>query len=353
MRTAQQRQELVILVEEAITAGARQKPACKVAGITSRTYRRWKPVGADQVQPDLRPLAARTVPFFALTSQEKEHIIEVCNRPEFASLPPAQIIPKLADQGIYIASESSFYRVLREVKLNNHRGRARKRRRVAPPRSHTAKRPNEVWSWDITYLPSKVRGQYYYLYLVEDVYSRYVVGWEAHEQESGTLAVDLVQKALWREKCYGKKPILHADNGAAMKSQTLQAKLQEWGLTSSHSRPGVSNDNAYVESLFRTLKYCPQWPSGGFESLAEAREWVHAFVKWYNHEHQHSRIRFVTPAQRHTGQELEVLKQREEVYVAAKSRHPARWSGPTRNWTPADQVVLNPIPAENFLNEAA
>ena len=138
-----------------------------------------------------------------------------------------------------------------------------------------------------------------------------------------------------------------------MKSQTLQAKLEEWGLASSHSRPGVSNDNAYVESLFRTLKYCPQWPSGGFESLTEAREWVHAFVKWYNHEHQHSRIRFVTPAQRHTGQELEVLKQREEVYVAAKARHPNRWSGPTRNWTPADQVVLNPIPAENFLNEAA
>jgi len=210
MRTAQQRQELVTLIDEAIAAGARQKPACEIAGITARTYRRWMPVGLEQVQPDLRPIAPRSVPFHALSTEEKKLIIEICNRPEFASLPPAQIIPKLADKGIYIASESSFYRVLHEAKLNNHRGRSRQRRHVVPPRSHTARRPNQVWSWDITYLPAKVRGQYYYLYLVEDVYSRFVVGWEVHEQESGSSAAELVQKALWREKCYHNKPVLHA-----------------------------------------------------------------------------------------------------------------------------------------------
>ena len=346
MTTTQMRTYVVEIIEEAKAAGAKQCKACKLVGISERTFQRWKPLEGNQAKPDLRPAAKRPMPSNALTIAEQERILEVCNSKEFGSMPPSQIVPKLADQEIYLASESSFYRILRKSGLQQQRGRARKRRNVGPPRSHTAHAPNEVWTWDITYLPSKVRGQYFYLYLVEDLYSRYGVMWEVHTIESGELASDLIQKAFWREKCLAKPPVLHADNGSAMKSQTLRVKLQELNIIPSHSRPGVSDDNAFVESFFRTLKYCPQWPSGGFESLEKARGWVHEFMTWYNHDHQHSKIRFVTPAQRHNGTEKEVLNKRKQVYEIAKAKHPERWSGDTRNWNPIGKVELNPQTAK-------
>ena len=136
--------------------------------------------------------------------------------------------------------------------------------------------------------------------------------------------------------------MLHSDNGAPMKSQTLYAKLAELKISPSHNRPRVSNDNAFAESLFRTLKYCPQWPVNGFASLEEARDWVERFMHWYNHEHRHSRIGFVTPSQRHAGEDIAILKQREAVYQAAQQCHPDRWSGKTRNWQRINEVTLNP-----------
>lgn len=152
-------------------------------------------------------------------------MLEVCNQPEYASLPPSQIVPKLADEGTYLASESTFYRILKAEGQLNERGRARKRRTPSGPRTHLAYGPNQLWSWDITFLPSTVKGQFYYLYLVEDVYSRYVVAWEVYTRESGELAVDVIQQARLRERCFAHPPVLHADNGAAMKSQTLRVKL--------------------------------------------------------------------------------------------------------------------------------
>ena len=186
-------------------------------------------------------------------------------------MPPSQIVPRLADQGRYLASESSFYRILRAADQQHRRGRSQPPRHVPAPTSHTATGPNQVWSWDITYLPSLVRGQYYYLYLIEDIYSRKGVGWEVHEQECGEQAAALLQRSVIREQCWKQPLVLHSDNGAPMKSVTLLTKMYDLGITPSRGRPRVSNDNPYSESLFRTLKYCPLWPSDGFASLEAAR----------------------------------------------------------------------------------
>ncbi|WP_028537089.1 DDE-type integrase/transposase/recombinase, partial [Paludibacterium yongneupense] len=210
------------------------------------------------------------------------------------------------------------------------------------PTTHVATGVRQVWSWDITYLPSPVRGQYYYLYLIEDIYSRKAVGWEVYEQESGEMAAVLLQRSVIREACVRQPLVLHSDNGAPMKSMTLLSKMYELGVTPSRGRPRVSNDNPYSESLFRTMKYCPRWPRDGFADVDAARNWVRSFILWYNTEHRHSRIRFVTPAQRHHGQDITLLAKRHAVYQQARERHPERWAGATRNWTPIGDVTLNP-----------
>jgi len=224
----------------------------------------------------------------------------------------------------------------------NHRGRSQKAKKSKPPTTHIAKAPNQVWSWDISYLPSTTKGLFHYLYLVEDIYSRKIVGWEVHESESGERAAELMQRTVLSEHCFREPLVLHSDNGSPMKSFTLQSKLADLGITPSHSRPRVSNDNAFSESLFRTIKYCPQWPSQGFVTLEGARKWVMHFVRWYNNEHRHSAIRFVTPAQRHRCEDKAILNKRDEVYALAKAKHPERWSGKTRNWEPINGVTLNP-----------
>lgn len=302
---------------------------------------------------DRRTTVERAAPGNKLSEAERRRIIEISNDPQFASLPPSQIVPKLADQGEYIASESSFYRVLKSVGQLHRRGRARGPNKSRAPTTHVASQPNQVWSWDVTWLPSRVGGRFWYLYLIEDIYSRQVVGWEVHEVESGELASELVQRAVLVERCFRQPLVLHADNGSPMKSQTLRVKLQELGITPSYSRPRVSNDNAYSESLFRTLKYCPSWPSQGFATLDEARRWVRQFVDGYNHRHCHSKLKFVTPSQRHRGEDQAILARRHEVYQAAKERRPERWSGNTRNWQPIGPVTLNPERLENVEVKAA
>lgn len=338
-----QRETPVKLIREAMEAGARQSRACQMVGISERTLQRWQPRGVTEVNHDLRPTAEHPEPANKLSEAERQEILCVCNQPEYASLPPSQIVPKLADEGRYLASESSFYRVLKANHQLHHRGHAKAPQNRKEPVTHTATAPNQVWTWDVTWLPSTVTGRFFYLYLVEDLYSRYGIVWEVHERESGELAAELLEKAVWREKLHGKdKPVLHQDNGSIMKAQTFRAKLDELGISQSFSRPRVSDDNAYVESFFRTLKYAPAWPAKGFATLEEARDWVQQFMQWYNHEHQHSKIRFVTPAQRHAAEDKAILAKRAEVYAAAKARHPGRWSGNTRNWKPIAAVTLNP-----------
>lgn len=329
--------------------GAGKVIACQTLEISVRTLQRWTRGG--DVKADQRPLVERKAPSNKLTEAERDQLVEVCNQPRFACSPPSQIVPVLADEGQYLASESTFYRVLNEKGQLNHRGRSKQAKRSKPPTTHIATQANQVWSWDISYLPTNTRGLYHYLYLIEDIYSRKIVGWEVHQSETGELAAELMQRTVLAEHCFRKPLVLHSDNGSPMKSYTLQSKLADLGITPSHSRPRVSNDNAYSESLFRTLKYCPQWPSQGFATLEIARDWVRSFAHWYNNEHRHSRIKFVTPAQRHRGEDKAILRNRSGVYVSAKSKHPERWSGYTRNWDPVGAVTLNPEKDE--IKEAA
>lgn len=285
----------------------------------------------------------RPKPDTALSEEERQAIIHVCNETPYASLPPSQIVPALADQGIYLASESSFYRILKAEGQGEHRGRTKApEKRVL--QTHIASGPNQVWSWDISYLPSHVRGQFWYLYAVMDIYSRKLVGWEVYDAEQADYACELIERTVLREQCWSEPVVLHSDNGSVMKASTFRVKLESLGLKSSYSRPRVSNDNAYSESLFRTLKYCPQWPSSGFETLESAREWMQHFVQFYNEEHRHSQIRFVTPGQRHRGEDRALLLQRHTVYQQAMKKNPGRWScNKTRNWKPVGDVTLNPV----------
>jgi transposase InsO family protein len=178
--------------------------------------------------------------------------------------------------------------------------------------------------------------------MIEDIYSRMIVGWEVHECESGEYAAQLLERTVQSEKCLKTDVVLHSDNGSPMKCMTMRSKMYDLGVIRSHSRPSVSNDNPYSESLFRTVKYNPRWPSEGFESLDEARQWVQTFTTWYNTEHRHSRIKFVTPAQRHNGEDVEILQKRDELYAEEKALNPLRWPGDTRNWTHIESVELNP-----------
>jgi len=340
MISALDRQHAVELIDEARAAGARLAPACRVLGLTARTYQRW--TRNDDVGADRRPQACRPPPAHALSAEQRQEVLTVCNQPEYAALPPGQIVPRLADQGRYVASESTFYRILREEDQQHHRGRAREPAEPRPPATHCADAPNTVWCWDITWLPADVRGRFFFLYLIMDLFSRKIVGWEVHENESAVHSGELVQRTVWKESCIDQPLVLHGDNGSAIKGQTVQVMLGKLGITASFSRPRVSDDNAFVESLFRTCKYVPQFPKTGFASLEAAREWVHAFAEWYNHQHKHRGINYVTPHQRHSGQDIAILAKRHAVYQAARDRCPQRWSGETRNWSPVGAVWLNP-----------
>jgi putative transposase len=344
------RRKTVELINTAHQSGARLAPACKLAGISVRTYQRW--IEGGKVKADQRPIAQRPEPANKLRPEERQRILDICHQGEYASLPPGQIVPILADKGTYIASESSFYRVLHQADEQHHRGRSRKRQSFNPPQGYCATGANQVWSWDITWLPAPIRGMYFYLYMIMDVYSRKIVGWEVHPMESADLSAALLHKAVLSEGCLLDPPVLHADNGGPQKGFTMRAKLQDLGVTASYSRPRTSNDNPYSESLFRTIKYRPEYPVKGFASIDMARQWVGRFVKWYNNEHRHSAIRYTTPCQRHSGEDRKILDIRNRVYQKAKQRQPERWSGSTRNWQPIEKVWLN-CPKDKETNVSA
>jgi len=344
------RRRAVELIDEAVTAGARQHKACAILEISARTYQRW--TRDNVVRSDGRPGAQRPVPANKLSTGERQAILAISNSPAFHSLPPGQIVPALADEGRYLASESSFYRVLREADQQHHRGRSEAPQRKAPS-THCALGPNQVWCWDITWLPGPARGLFYYLYLIMDLYSRKIVAWEVHETEASDLAARLLRKACLAEGITVRPLVLHSDNGSPMKGATMLETLRRLGVTSSFSRPRVSNDNAYAESLFRTCKYRPNYPVNGFATIADAREWVLSFSRWYNTEHKHSGLKFTTPEQRHTGEATAILEHRQQVYRNARTRHPNCWSGEIRNWALPEQVWLNPEKERSELNQAA
>ena len=298
---------------------------------------RWKAEGI----PEDRRAGPKTRPSNKLSEEERRHVLDLVNTPQYRDLPPAQIVPLLADQGEYVASESTIYRLLREADQATHRSAARPRTSRAP-RECVATGPNQVWSWDITYLRSSVAGQYFYLYLILDVWSRKIVGAAVHAEENAEHAAELIREAYRSEGIDGKGLVLHSDNGSPMKGATMLATLQQLGVAASFSRPGVSDDNPFVEALFRTAKYRPEYPSRPFANMDDASTWATAFIDWYNDAHFHSAIRFVTPSQRHNGEDIEILERREAVYAAARRKNPQRWAARTRNWTPQQVVRLNP-----------
>ena len=327
---------ILLLIDEALAAGARLSPICDVLGLSDRTVQRWR----DQGGGEDRRYGPHQDPANKLTPGERLRLLKVVNSPEYRDLPPKQIVPRLADLGDYLASESTIYRLLREEGQMEHRQASRPAR--ARPREWVATGPGQVWSWDITYLKSPVRGQFYYLYLILDVWSRKAVGWAVHTEESADHAAALFCQACDDLDLHPHGIVLHSDNGGPMKGSTMLATLQRLGVVASFSRPRVSDDNPYSEAIYRTLKYRPGYPTKPFQSLLEARAWVEGFIAWYNSEHRHSAIRFVTPDDRHFGAEKAILENRRRVYERARRRRPERWARATRNWTPIGDVQLNP-----------
>ena len=387
MTTTQQRQNIVSLIGEACKSGARLHLACQQIGLSCRTVQRWLSLCAavqdeshapQSAQPQQTPQAAggdgptvarRTeqpvvadldahmsvnedhrqarlrqavTPPNKFSPAECDAVLAAININEFKDLPPSQIVPRLTDQGVYLASESTMQRLLRLNHQNTHRRTERPAQKRQKPFALKATAVNQVYTWDITYLPTLIKGVYFYLYLFVDIFSRLIVGWQVYDSESAEHAGALLTDICLRHRIAKGQITLHSDNGSPMKGQTMLATMQSLGVAASRSRPSVSNDNPYSEALFRTLKYRPDMPVSPFDDLAQARHWVQTLVNWYNFEHRHSAIGFVTPEQRHTGQDIDLLKRRTALYEQARQKNPLRWSGKVRNWSRIEAVHLNP-----------
>jgi putative transposase len=325
------RREILVFINEAVKSGCRQSSICHRIGITIRSIQNWRKKGVI----DCRKGAAKHVGN-KLSDEERQAVIKVTCGDRFRDHTPCEIVPILAEEGIYIASESTFYRILREENLI-----VRKLKKPSKniPIELKAEVPNRLWSWDITYLRTKIRGKFYYLYLFMDVWSRAIMGWEVHETEDKYLSSAMMKRLCLEHKINGNELTLHSDNGGPMKNATMLSVLQKLGVADSFSRPSVSNDNPYSESLFHTLKYKAGYPAS-FGSLEEAKEWVRRFVGWYNFEHRHSGIGYVTPMERHEGKDFGILTIRQNVYEAARQEHPERWSRNCRKWEREDTVFL-------------
>jgi len=332
----EERENVLASIAEARAAGARLRPCCAVVGLDVRTVQRWL---YSETQQDQRR-GPQSAPSNKLTPVERAKIVAATTSPQYRGLSPSQIVPLLADKGLYLGSESTFYRVLRAEGLLHHRDNAKPAQSTRPePLKATG--PNQVWSWDITYMKGPIKGQFYYLYLFMDVWSRKIVGWRVEDRESSEMAASLMADICAKEGIAPGQVSLHADNGSPMKGSTMLATLQALGVVASFSRPSVSNDNPFSEAIFRTLKYRPGYPSKPFDSLDSARNWVDGFVNWYNEEHLHSGIRYVTPSSRHCGADVAILAQRDAVYQRARAANPTRWTGRSRDWSRPGDVVLN------------
>ena len=338
----EERKNLVELFQEGLRKGARAKAIADLIGLCSRTLRRWGiAIDAQGFSQDGRKGSIRMVPH-RFSEEERQQVLATINDPEYADLTPAQIVARLTEQGGWVGSESSIYRIMRQEGLLNHRGRSRPPRQPQEPPALEATGINQVLAWDITLLPGPVKGQFYYLYMAMDVWSRRIIGAEVHECEAGELAKNFFDR-ICRDEGITKQDatVLHADNGAPMRSYTLAAKMAELGVSLSFSRPRVSNDNAFAEAVFRTMKYHQSYPSRRFRDLPSVRAWVESFVDWYNNEHRHSGIKYVTPNQRHYGEADEICRIRQETYEKARQKNPRRWTRATRDWSQPQVVRVN------------
>jgi transposase InsO family protein len=331
MNSTVNKESLVCAVREASKNGARLTSIATMLDISVRTIERW----FLNPRRDGRRGSVREVKH-RLTEEERKEILRVANLSQFRDLTPAEIVAILAENGQFLASERSIYRVLKQHNQLGHRGPGKKSEpRVRP--SHVATGPGQLLSWDITYLHTNIRGIFFYLYLVIDVWSRKIVAWEIHAEETSELSATMMDRLSHSMDMKGT--VIHADNGGPMKGATMLMKLHDLGVTASFSRPRVSEDNPFSEALFKTLKYRPDYPRM-FATLADARKWVADFVHWYNHEHRHSGIGYVTPEERHSGLDRRILEKRAETFRNAKAQNPLRWSRGTKKWEHQAEVVL-------------
>lgn len=332
----EQRMRIVEFVREAIQSGARKRKCCDVLEISLRTLQRWESgKTADRRKGSLKTVTRK------LSAQEKSEIISTACSIEFRDCNPHEIVAILAENGRYLASESTFYRMLREEKMLMHRANSRPALSNNRPPERVATGPNQVWCWDITYLRSAVSGLFYYAYVIIDIYSRKIVGWEISNKESEAVAVGLFRRICTAYRLSGV--YLHSDNGNPMKGATMLMLLYHLGIIPSFSRPRVSDDNPYIESFFKTVKYSAGYPAF-FESEFHARTWFCDFIDWYNTKHRHSMIGYVTPEQRHNGTANFIYEKRNKAYAEAFSAHPERFSSKPKTWKGQDAVFLNPLP---------
>ncbi|EAU67410.1 transposase [Stigmatella aurantiaca DW4/3-1] len=330
-----ERQRLMAHIARALQEGVRLKTACAELGISARTVHRWR----DPSHAEDRRGNTRRCPANKLSEQERSRLLAMLASSAFRGVSPKRLVPILADQGIYLASESTLYRLRRSARPGLGRLPAASGR--APSRQVMAVRaPNRGWSWDITYLRGPARGSFLYLYLIMDVYSRRIMGWRIHAQESMELAASLISHTCKVNAVDPKGLILRSDNGGPMRGSKMLAALRTLGIVPSFSRPQVRDDNPFSEALFRTLKQHPAYPAQRFASIESASTWMEGFVAWYNGQHLHSGLQFVTPNARHFGQEHEILARRRWLYERARLLHPARWSTHIRNWSPAGPAEL-------------
>ncbi len=321
-------------IDEAVLSGARKRNACEITGISIRTYQRWQ----RECVGDKRKGAPKKIPR-KLSAEEIERVKETACMPEYRDLTPYEIVAILAENGEYIASERTFYRFLKAAGLLHHRGDGKALIRRAHPQELVAMGPNQVWSWDITWMKTDVRGLFNYAYVVKDIWTKDIVGWEIHDREDDELAAELFKRLQMK---HGMRGIyLRSDNGNPMKGATMLMTLYSLGVIPSYSRPRVSNDNPFIESLFKTLKYTAGYP-GQFKDMDHSRTWMAEFVNWYNMEHRHSAIGYVTPQQRRNGDYKKIFEKRNEAVARARSLHPERWVSRQRVWGCNEVVYLNP-----------
>jgi putative transposase len=289
--------------------------ACDALGVSrAGLYRRRQPA---------RSSAPRPTPPRALDLIERQRVIETLDSARFLDQAPAQVHATLLDEGTYLCSPRTMYRLLDAVgEVKERRDQVRRPHYAAP--ELLATRPNEVWSWDITKLLGPVKWTYFYLYVILDIFSRYVVGWMLAPQESAALAERLIAETCAKHGIAPGQLTLHADRGGAMRSKPVALLLADLGVVKTHSRPYVSNDNPFSEAHFRTLKYCPQFPDR-FGSIEDGRAFGQVFFRWYNQEHHHSGLGFLTPAVVHFGQAAAVRAHRDRVLAAAYAQHPERF----------------------------
>lgn len=302
---------------DALEAATSMKQACWLLGASRATwYRRRR-------GPIAGPPLPRPTPQNALSEHERQHILAVLRSDEYCDLAPAQVWARLLDDGIYLCSISTMYRLLAVAGEN----RERRRQRTHPAKKKPeliATAPNQVWSWDITKLQGPTRGVYYELFVIIDIFSRYVVAWMVSPAETGELARDFIEAAIRAQGIDRHQLTLHADRGTSMTSKTVAQLLVDLGVARSHSRPHVSNDNPYSEAQFKTLKYCPAFPSH-FGSIEDARTFCASFFDHYNHVHRHSGIGLHTPASLHYGTAIEIQAQRTVTLNTAYAANPARF----------------------------